>query len=200
VSAPDFLADVDNDERAELAALGVELTPPANINDAERDAFVSQLLWALGAVEQDRARYEEALGAEINRIRMRYQARIDRCQRRAQQLRDAVHILAAEADFGKKKSRDVGNGTYGRRTVPEKITIVDEPVAWKFAETSAPELITATVALELPTLRFKYPELEASAKLALSKTKLNEYVKRTGEEPPGVTVEPSREQPFCKVE
>lgn len=180
---PAFVLPTDESERLELEELlGVELTPPAELTDAARDAYVSDLLRALGEAEAERSRYLETKGAEIARIEMRYQARLDACAGRAQLLRDAIGELARIANYGpKRKSREVGFGTYGLRLVPEKITIVDANALLDFAEAMAPEIVRVQEKRDVPHAAVK------------------EYVKTRGDVPPGVEITPAHDEPFAKA-
>lgn len=183
-----FLLDTDAEEREELAALGVPLTPPAGATAVEIDAFASDLLRLLGEAEADRARYEEALTAEIQRLRMRYGARINRAAIRANMLRRSVCALAETQDFGgkKKKSREVGYGSYGRRFVPAAVKIVDQAQAIAWAEA---EQLGVVEIIEMKKLPHK-----VLAPIVL------DIVRETGEVPPGFDVIAEHEENWCKAE
>jgi hypothetical protein len=93
-----------------------------------------------------------------------------------------VRDLARQADFGKKKSRDVGYGTYGRRTIPERLRVVDEAALLAYALEHAPAMVRSVVKNDVPHAN------------------LRQHFAATGELPPGVEMEPAREEPFAKPE
>lgn len=143
MSAAEFHLPTDADEAAELASIGIELQHPAS--DAQLDALVSYWLGEMAAADADLARYQEALDAEIARLRLRYDAFMRPVQARRAAYEQAVCVAAERADFGKKQSRAVGNGTYGRRRVPAALRIVDRDATLAWARQQAPHLVRQTI-------------------------------------------------------
>ncbi len=133
----------DEEERAQLQELGL-LTEGSDVpaSDAQLDAAVSEICRWLGAVQADRARYEQAEAAEVARIKMRYAALKEPLDRRIGQLEAIGQDVARRADFGPKaKSRKVGNGSYGSRTSPVRVSVVDRDAALAWAKVTHPEII-----------------------------------------------------------
>jgi phage host-nuclease inhibitor protein Gam len=179
MTAPELQVAAGATEEQELEGLGIVVAQPAT--PADVDAWASLILRQMGEVDRDIKRYQEAYQAEMRHIGIRYDLQLQRLIGRRGVLEHAVHGLATRADFGSKKSRDVGFGTYGVRSEPERIRIVDATAATEWARTHAPELI------EIET-KEKLPQKAVAA-----------YVKSTGDaEIPGVVREPAHETPFAK--
>jgi hypothetical protein len=137
MTAPAFLENVDQEERDELASLIGQLQQPTG--DADLDAVASRALLEMAREDAEINRYAAALKAEMERIEARYiMLQLPHVQRRAS-AEEIVKECARRAQFvGKSKSRKVGNGTYGRKTVPEKVSIVDKVAALRFAQAECP--------------------------------------------------------------
>jgi len=204
---PSWLSDANEDERAELAALGlvtdVASTP---IDQAERDARASQLLRALGRVEAEIAERKAAQHAEIMQIAAIYDRELDRLRRHASFIVGGIHALALESDFGKKKSRTVGFGTYGRRTTPLKVDVQDEDATLAWAKEHLPEAVRAKATLSVDAvMRITDAGLgelvpESALKWELVRTPITHHVKATGaDEIPGAVVRLPEDQPFCEA-
>lgn len=204
---PNWLADANDEERAELAALGlVADVDAAPIDQAERDARASQLLRALGAVAAEHAERVAARDHELAHITAIYQPQLDQLQRRARFIEGAIHALAMESDFGKKKSRTVGFGTYGRRTTPLKVDVQDEDATLAWAKEHLPEAVRAKATLSVDAvMRITDAGLgelvpESALKWELVRTPITHHVKATGDdEIPGAVVRLPEDQPFCEA-
>jgi hypothetical protein len=179
MTAPAWLTD---DE--EISVLGDSVDRAEGMDAAQVDALASQLLGWLGREQAEIARYTEAMNAEIERIRMRYNARIEKHQKSAGYLEMQVCRLAESADFGKKKSRDVGNGTYGRRAVAERFAIADK------------QKVVAWALIEHPEIVEHEPKVSVTALTPIVARMLRE----TGELPEGVEHHAEYEKSYCKVE
>ena len=107
--------------------------------------------------------------------------------RRVQELEAIGRDLAEHADFGNKKSRDVGFGTYGRRKVPESVKVVDQEAAvtW-LTEILAPAAIRVK---ETRTV-----DAKEAKPIVLA------HLQRTGELPPGFEHTAAHDEPFIKDE
>lgn len=124
-----LLGDED-DFAADLQQRGVDLHRPTS--DAQLDALASEYLGEMAAAAAEIARFTEARDHELQRIAQKYEMLMAPAKIRHQRCERFVCELAQRADFGKKKSRDVGNGTYGRKTEPERVKVLDQDkaVAW----------------------------------------------------------------------
>jgi phage host-nuclease inhibitor protein Gam len=204
---PSWLADANEEERAELAALGlIADVESAPIDQAQRDARASQLLRALGRVEAEIEERKAAQHAEVMQIAAIYERELDRLRRHASFIVGGIHALAMESDFGKKKSRTVGFGTYGRRSTPLKVDVQDESATLEWARAHLPEAVRAKTTLTVDAvMRITDAGLgelvpESALKWELVKTPITAHVKATGDdEIPGAVVRLPEEQPFCEA-
>lgn len=124
----------EQDEWNELASIGIVLDGPTT--DAQLDAWASEVCRRLAEERAEIERYNEAEAAEIARIQLRYTCLRNSHERRILDLEAIGRDLAERADFGAKKSRDVGFGSYGRRKVPESVKVADseKAVEWLYRE------------------------------------------------------------------
>jgi hypothetical protein len=136
---PLFLSEDQEREELEQALGQVAQRTPAEI-----DSFASELLGSLGRCEADLQRYTEAENAEIARIRFRYARFKNTVESRRTMLEGAIKALAEQQDFGSKKSRETANGTYGRRTTPVRIEIMDQKQLCDWAQGNAKDFVTET--------------------------------------------------------
>lgn len=184
MTAPAWLLDSDADELADLAAVGIDLNQP--MSDANLDAAASHLLGKMADDTRDVMRYTEARDAEVARIRARYESLITPISARMLSYEEAVREIALRADFGKKKSRTVGNGSYGVRSVPERVEITDKALALEWAKQHCPG------AVQVETVEKISHKAIAPAILA--------RVHANGEQPDGFEVHAAHDSPFAKVE
>jgi hypothetical protein len=183
-AALESLFNTEEDERLELenALAGVDHHSPAEV-----DAFASELLGSLGRCEADLQRYAEAENAELARIRTKYEdarnsalARgIASLRSRRDMLEGAIKALAEQQDFGAKKSRETANGTYGRRTKPAHLEIVDQAKLLEWADGN-PALVTVEKSVKQKAVNWWYGE--------------------TGEIPPGTDFHAPQEIAFARPE
>lgn len=173
----------EQDEWNELASIGIVLDDSAT--GAQLDAWASEVCRRISAERAELARYNEAEAAEMARIQMRYAAMKNRHMRRVQELEAIGRYLAEHADFGAKKSRDVGFGSFGRRQVPEKVSVVDAEKAVEWAKANAPAAVVTTVAERV--------DVKAVKPMVLA------YLKDTGEVAPGFEHTAAHDEPFVKV-
>ena len=178
MSAPAWQLPSEHDEIDELAALGILLEQPTA--DAQLDAIASDALRLMAEAELEVERYDaaeklelEAIHARYDRLRHRHVARRDEAER-------LVMACAERADFGKKKSREVGFGTYGLRTQPPRIEVLDKDALLTWAKLNAPSLVRAVTKEDVP-----HKELSA-------------YFKATGDLPDGCEYHPETARSFAK--
>lgn len=113
--------------RDPLEVLASELQGPTS--DAQLDALASELCRMLGEIRDEITRYSQAREMEEARLAFRYQALLEPLEQRYARIEEIGKEVASRADFGKKKSRKVGNGVYGRRQVAESVKVADQEVA-----------------------------------------------------------------------
>ena len=133
MTSPAFLENVEAEERSELEGLTGILAQP--LDDAGLDALASHALRIMGREQAEIDRYQRASDAEVDRINARYAAFIQPHGQYRAQAEETVKECAKRAQFvGKGKSRKVGNGVYGKKLVPERVSIVDKVQALAFAK------------------------------------------------------------------
>lgn len=154
----------------------IEPLPPG-AGQAQRDAAASNLLRAMAAAQRELNERDEALAAEIARLRMRYANISEKLKNRYAYLESVVCGLARESDFGKAKSRTVGCGVYGVRQIREKVVVDDDAAALAWAK-------------EHDCIRIKE---------SINKAKLDTAL-YLGEDVAGCHVEPARDEPFATPE
>lgn len=171
---PDWLVGANDDEKE---ALGHLIGSPVRFApDAELAATASQLLGALRQQSVELERYAEAERAEIARVQSRYDAVKSRVMKHITAIEQQLAIVAEGLEYGKKKSRILGNGSVGFRAVPERLSITDSVVLVGWAGQHAPELVRKEVKLSVP---------QAAAK---------EYFTSTGEIPEGCELVPASQK------
>ena len=182
---PAWLATIEDDERADLAAVGLQLSPEGalDIPDVQSavDATASQLLRVIGGLTADLKRYGDARAAEQHLIEARFEAVTAKLVDRKARLESWCRQLAAQSDFGDKKSRELAYGTYGVRTVPDHLSIADKKKLLGWCHLSAPDLVT-----------IKQEE-------TIAQKKVEAYFRSTGELPDGCEFTPAHEEAFIKL-
>lgn len=175
-----FVLPTEEEELAELARLiGQPVMPPS-----ESDAWASELLGRMAAAQRDLARYDAACRREVMRIETRYDTLKENVEARIELLERAICALAERADFGKVKSRKVGNGSYGRRTVPARVEVMDAVALVEWAKLSSDDRVRGMI-----VVKEHVPAVEATA-----------YFRETGEVPDGCVGVLATEKPFAKPE
>lgn len=184
MTAPAWLANAEDEDRAELAAVGIildapELGFPAAL--ADRDAAVSAILRQMGRAALDLERYHAAKAREHMAIDARYERITASTAERLAWLTSIGRQLALETEMpGKSKTRHVAYGDYGARKVPARVSIENAKELLTWAKTSAPELVSEKVEQRV---------LQGAAA---------EYFALTGDLPPGCRYEPEHEDPVLK--
>lgn len=176
VVAPDWLADASADEREELGHLVG--APLREAPDAELAATASQLLAAIRGQSEALERYADAERAEVARIQARYGERKQRLAARVRALEQQLSIVAEGLDYGTKKSRVLGNGTVGFRTVPERLSVLDGAALVAWATTNAPDLIRR----------------ETVVKVTVPQAAAKQHLEATGEIPEGCELVPASQK------
>jgi len=186
MQVPAWLADSENEERAELTSVGIVLGgdalgfPSAN---ADRDAAMSMILRQLGRAALDVERYNAAKAREHMAIDARYARITDPIAERAAWLASLGRQLALETPMeGKSKTRHVAYGDFGTRKVPSRVSIERAPELLAWAKVSAPELVDV-----------KIETTERVPQKAVAT-----YFTNTGDLPPGCKHEPEHEDPILK--
>lgn len=147
-AVPAFLLNVEEEEADDLAALGADLNRP--MSESEIDAAMSEMLRRMAWYDKQIATTNEAEALERERINARYERRREPLRKRRAEIEAQALALAERATFeGKKKSRNVGNGTFGKKTEPERVKIIDANKAMEFALINCPDAIREKIAVSV---------------------------------------------------
>src|SRR6266540_1644931 len=152
----DFALPTADEENTELAqVLGVDIAGGLDSADqAQRDAIASYHLQGICTIDAELARYQAAYVNEKKLLDARYEKLMTPLRTRRLEKEAIVKLIASISEFGKKaRSRAVAWGRFGAKTTPEHLEVVDESAVLKWAETSAPHLVRATVQLPLDKAR-----------------------------------------------
>jgi Bacteriophage Mu Gam like protein len=185
MTAPSWTLPTDADEVDDLASVGVHLTGEGEIAwpDAQHaiDATASQLMRSLAKLNADLDRYSQSRADEQKLVTERYERLTAKLAERKARLESWVRQLAESSDFGDKKSRELAWGTYGRRLVPDHLSIADKKKLLSWCHLLAPELIT-----------IKQEE-------TLAQKKIETFFRTTGELPDGCEFTAAHDEPFLKL-
>ena len=185
MTAAAFWLPNDAEERAELAEYGITVSDDGALQlgteQCQRDATASQLLRKLGEHAQDLTRYADAKAAEITLIVERYDKHIAPVENRVAVLVSIVRQIALDSDFGNAKSRKLSYGTYGVRTVPERIAVIDSKRLLSWARLVAPDLVSV------------------KSEERVLQSAVEKHVKSSGEIPEGCDVTPEHSEPFFRL-
>jgi Bacteriophage Mu Gam like protein len=172
----------DAEEWDELAKLTGSLSQPTS--DEQLDAVASDALRIMAESDVEITRYRKALGAEMERIYNRYALLTSPHEKRHAEAQALVEECAIRAQFvGKAKSRKVGNGSYGKRQIPEHVKIMDDDKAINFLLANRPSAVMHVS---------KYKIIGADAKAAVL-----EHLHATGEVPEGFEHTEAHDRPFA---
>ena len=160
-AAAAWLVNEDEEQTKELEAmLGESLSKPQTFADI--DALASEYMRWMAGEEAEIRRYNEARDLEIARIRARYDGFRAPHEKRLALLENAVATLAERAGLGdpdaKKKSRKVGNGTYGSRRSAARVEILDAAAALAFIKRHAPHLVKVKESVGTTEVKAFYQE------------------------------------------
>jgi hypothetical protein len=156
------LVEHDGELPEALAAL------PAIGDVMQADLLASRLLSVLDDLRSQQSTFELLLAAETDQLRRRYRRLTEPLATKAEAIEYGLELLARQVPFPKgAKSRKVGSGSYGLRSVPAALEVVDEAEVLVWAASNLPAaVVTKTVT-------------------TLSKRDLSEHFKTSGEVPPG---------------
>jgi hypothetical protein len=130
-------------------------------NDAQADELTAPLRERIGMVERWRDEQNAAIARQVEFLTRQ------------------VEQAALSYPWHKQKSRKMPAGTFGKRSVPEKLDIVDAEACITFAEAHG-----------IPVRVKKEPDAKA----------IREYYDSTGTPPEGCEIIPGYDKPFVKVE
>jgi hypothetical protein len=165
------LDGADEELLEDLRALGVDVASPVTVDSFDqtrRDALASVLLRRQAEETEAIAQLERSCQAEIEFIKYRYGAERSKRADRARQLESAIQAIAYQTKVaggyvGKKKSRDVGAGTYGYKTFAAGVELKDDAAYIAWAEQHAPESLSVKLKMTLSVAREYLSESELAS-------------------------------------
>lgn len=184
----------DDDVAEDFRALDIDIHAPLGSDQARRDAIASMLLRRQAEEIAAIAQLDDSRNAELVFVNSRYLSEIQRRERRSAQLERAVQALAKQTKdeqgyIGKKKSRDVGAGSYGYRTSAPCVELRDEAAYIAWAEANAPETLRVKPILTLSYAKEFLSETELATVrrevVKIAATSLAETLEATIALPPG---------------
>lgn len=200
------LDTVEEDLRADLEAAGVPLAAPEDLDQGKRDALAGVLLRTMAQLDAEAAQLTTAMQTEIAVLQARFARRLDAIGARRAMTEAQVRFLARISDFGKKKSRDVGYGTYGSKVKPARLELAEPAAAVAEMEQHAPNLVRVTlkvpasVACALADQKWISAAELKSAKRDVLVADIEAYQKATGALPAGVVEHEEEVTYFAKPE
>ncbi|HEY4307724.1 MAG TPA: host-nuclease inhibitor Gam family protein [Gemmatimonadaceae bacterium] len=146
----------DEDIADDLRTLGA--TTVVDLDQTRRDTLASWLMKEMAQNHAATAQLEASRDSEIQFIAARYAPSLDRLRTRLGELDRAVQAIAAHTKdaqgyVGKKKSRDVGAGTYGFKSYAAGAELKDEPAFIAWAEEHAPSTLRVKPTMSLKQAR-----------------------------------------------
>jgi hypothetical protein len=207
---PFTLAEIDDDIAADLRAIGITVATPEELEQSQRDALAGILLRRMQQLDEEYESLNGAFKTELELLQHSFSRRLGPLSTRRAELEAQVKVLAQIAlgagGFGdKKKSRDVGYGTYGARTIPAKFEIADDTMCLRWAEQHDPSVVRVTLQMSLAVMQILFdneplpPDItEKKREVLVSQVKANYG---SGEEPPpGCITFAKHEEYFARPE
>jgi hypothetical protein len=199
-----ILAGIDEDIEADLAAIGVNLTPGAEVEmeNARRQAYAALLFRRVQKLRREIRETEQARDLELGMVRAHYERQITRPRAAVATLLDFIATLARLTVWGKKRSHATPYGTFGVRKASATVQVTDEAAALAWARTEQPEMVRVTIALPLDEARQFFTDDEIDKhKVSLEWGKLKKTLSPEAETlPPGVVKVDGGDEPFATVE
>jgi hypothetical protein len=196
-----ILAGIDDDMDADLAALGITLSPDVEraLDQAHREAMAATLLRRMQRNAKEREEIARTMELQIEQIRVHYERRLAPLEVTYARLESFVLTLAELTEWGKKKSAATPFGTFGVRTSAATVERVDEAALVAWAATEKPELVRITAALPLSQARELFTDAELSTlKRSVEWGALKKTLSPDGTLPPGVRAVPAAVRAFAE--
>jgi hypothetical protein len=196
---PHPLAEIDDDVTADLAAMGITLTPDVerSLDDPHRQAMAALLLRRM---QQNQAKRDALIAAKeltMLGIEAHYDRQAAPLDAEYLRLERFVETLAEITAWGKKRSASTPFGSYGIRTRSATVECPDPAATLAYAVAAAPEFVRVAASLPLPQARESFSESElAGMKQSLEWGKFKPTLDVDGTLPPGVVAIPARREPF----
>ena len=173
MSTEPFLLPTDAEEREELAAAGfltVDLGDDAAAVSLSGDdlasigAAASFYLRRMARLTEQKCLVEDVRAREREIVDAVYAGQLSTIDYKLGELRRNVEQLVRAADrlgaFVKRKTMAVAGGVFGKKAIPERVTIADPAVALEWAEEGAPSAVLVTVRVPLDRAREVFTDAE----------------------------------------
>lgn len=203
---PAWLAVADEDERSELATLGVGVggdTLKIPAEEATRAAMASMFLRRVFYIEREISAHSAAQAREQNALANRYAMITLQLRKRHAAFSAALKDIAATFPYaGKAKSRKVGWGVIGTQKKPDVVEITDEAALIEWAKEHAPASLSFTLSLTYTEARAHLgPEMLSRGDLDIGRGKVRALI-TTPELPPvvGAVLVIGNTDPYFTVE
>lgn len=201
VVVPPWLAMADDEERAELHAIGVVDAMPTE--EPARAAMASMLMRRLFYIERDIDRHEAAHTRETQALGARYDRIIGPLRVRRMAFAEALLEIARSFPYpGKSKSTRVGWGKIGTRKQTDVVEITDDKHAVDALKLRAPHALKVTISMPYDEAMLAIPRhIVDGAKLEISKSTLKQVLALNSTiEIDGAKLVPGESVPFYEVE
>lgn len=201
------LPDIDDDLRADFAAIGIDLSIDpqdgaaddfAALEQAKREALAAMLLRRVAQRDRELEAAQSAFELEVQILTQHYDRRMAGARRdREACIRFVEHLALLSAEqggFGRKKSADTPWGTFGIRERGASVECTDKDALIKHYAQTNPLLVSVTAKLPLSRAKLLMSEGEiAAAKVEPVWNAIKKTLDPNGTLPPGVVkVEPMR--------
>lgn len=197
------LAGLDDDVEADLAAIGIQLTPDVEraLEQERRIAMAAALFRRAMRVRAELAETERAMGLELDMVRAHYERQM--APRRAVEARllTFIQTLAELTPWGKKKSHATPYGTFGVKDYAPTVELKDREALLAHMKTDRPGLVRVTVTMTYGEALeyFTDEELARTATLDVEWGKLKGVLDVAQPLPPGVALVPARREAYAKL-
>lgn len=203
--APFTLDGIDDDIRADLIAVGVDLANPDRLAQQQREAAAALFLRHICSRDQQIANLQEAMEMEIELVSRHYGRLIAKPKSERESFVRHVEMLAElsalQKGFGKKKSASTPYGSFGIRHAGATVECIDAAKLLEHLKATDPSKVKVTAVLPLNEARDYLSESElAKTKMEPKWADVKASLNPDGELPPGVAKVPESEVPFAKPE
>jgi phage host-nuclease inhibitor protein Gam len=164
----EFVETAELDEAVQEVAAEMEAAfgePEAEPTPAYVDARIDWTLERLGRLQAEQQRNREIANRRIAMITSWLDDANDRLGRQAFWLEIQVRSLAEGYDYGKKKSRTLPSGSFGKRAKPAGIEIRDMDAAIRWAKANGVEVAVVEKLNKTPAKEFVAKQLQTTGEL-----------------------------------
>jgi hypothetical protein len=203
-SAPAFtLPDIDEDTRADFAAVGIVLGTEADMDRRQREVEASIFLRLAAEATDELNELSRVMFAQIDVVKAHYERKMSSLRtKRDGFTRQVEHLalLAIEAgDFGKKKSADTPYGAFGVEDRKATVAVADDAALLAHLVANDPAHVRVDASLSLSQAReYLSPTELAQTKMKPAWGELKKTLDPSKELPPGVVKVDATRTAFAK--